>query len=53
VDDGHEQSTARVTVYVEKGEETPGFGGALSVLVLLLAAGAAAAGIARGDPRRN
>jgi PKD repeat protein len=53
VDDGHEQSTARVTVYVEKGEETPGFGGALSVLVLLLAAGAAAAGIARSGPRRS
>ena len=50
VSDGYEESTARITVYVEKREETPGFGG-LGAFVGLLGAAMLAVGAARARKR--
>ncbi|TRO50700.1 PKD domain-containing protein, partial [Candidatus Bathyarchaeota archaeon] len=38
VSDGYEESTARINVYIEEQEQTPGFGPAATMLALLGAA---------------
>ena len=38
VSDGYEESQARVTVYVEEEEQTPGFGPVVTMMALLGAA---------------
>jgi PGF-CTERM protein len=50
VTDGYEESTARVTVYVEEQEQTPGFGPFVTLLALLGAA-MVAAGASRARVR--
>ncbi|UCC93938.1 MAG: PKD domain-containing protein, partial [Thermoplasmata archaeon] len=49
VSDGYEESEARITVYVEEQEETPGFGSAAVMLALL---GAALIALAISSRRR-
>jgi PKD repeat protein len=43
VSDGHENSTARTTVYVEAQQKTPGFGSAVATLGIIAAAGVSVA----------